>query len=81
MGDIYSFWISPNIRPRRSTDSFVVPFTKTKLLENQFVNLGSKISNDLNQDIKAFASANSSKHALKRRFFQISSKYLKSNKN
>ena len=37
MGDIYSLQISPNIRTRRSTDSFVVTFLKKKLLENQFL--------------------------------------------
>ena len=70
MNDIYSFWISPNIRTRRSTDSFVVPFYKKEIARKSISYLVSKIWNDLNQDIKASPSASSFKHALKRRFFK-----------
>ena len=70
MGDIYSLRISPNIRNRRSTDSFVVPFCKKEIARKSISYLGSKIWNDLNQDIKALPSANSFKYALKGRFFK-----------
>ena len=70
MDDIYSLRISPNIRTCRSTDSFVVPFYKKEIARKSISYLGSKIWNDLNQDIKASPSANSFKHALKRRFFK-----------
>ena len=63
-------YISQNIRTRRSTDSFVVPFYKKEIVRRSISYLGSKIWNDLNQDIKAYPSANGFKHALKRRFFK-----------
>ena len=43
MGDIYSLRISPNIRTRRSTDSFVVPFIKKEIARNSISYLGFKI--------------------------------------
>ena len=70
MGDIYSLRISPNIRVRRSTDTFVVPFYKKEITKKSIFYLGSKIWNDLNQNIKASPSANSFKHVLKKRFFK-----------
>ena len=70
MDDIYSLQILPNIRTRRSTDSFVVPSYKKEIARKSIPYLGSKIRNDLNQDIKASPSANSFKHALKRRLFK-----------
>ena len=70
MGDIYSLQISPNIRTRRSAESFVVPFYIKEIARKSISYLGSKFWNDLNQDIKASPSANSFKHALKRRFFK-----------
>ena len=70
MGDIYSLRISPNIRTRRSTNSFVVPFYKNEIARKSVFYLGSKIWSDLNQDINASPSANSFKDALKRRFFK-----------
>ena len=70
MGDNYSLWISPNIRTCRSTDSFVVPFYKKEIARRWISYLGSKIWNDLNQDIKASPSANNFKHTLNRRFFK-----------
>ena len=70
MGDINSLQISPNIRTRRSTDSFVIPFYKKEIDRKSIPYLGFKIWNDLNQDIKACPSANSFKHALKRHFFK-----------
>ena len=77
MDDIYSSQILPNIRARRSTGSFVVPFYKEEIARKSISYLESKIWNDLNQDIKASPSAKSFKHASKRRFFK-SIKYLKS---
>ena len=71
VGDINSLRISPNIMTRRSTDSFVVPFYKKEIARKSIFYLGSKIWNDLNQDIKASPSANSFKHALKRRSFKF----------
>ena len=55
MCDFYSLRIYPNIRPRRSTDSFVVPFCfyKKEIARKSISYLGSKIWSDLNQDIKA----------------------------
>ena len=70
MDDIYSLQISPNIRTRRSTESFVVPFYKKEMARKSISYLGSKTWNDLNQDIKASPSANSFKHTVKRRFFE-----------
>ena len=70
IGDIYSLRISPNIRTRRSIDSFVVPFYKKEIAGKSISYLGSKIWNDLNQDRKASPCANSFEHALKRRFFK-----------
>ena len=73
MGDIYSLRISPKIRFVRSTDRFVVPFYKKEIARRSIPYLGSKIWNDLNQDIKdikVFPGANSFKNALK--FLQIS---------
>ena len=71
VGSIYSLRISPNIRTRRSTDSFVVPFfIKKEIARKSISYLGYEIWNDLNQDIKASSSANSFKHALKKRFFK-----------
>ena len=70
MDDIYPLRISPNIRTRRSTDSFVVPFYKKEIARKSISYLGSKIWNDLNQDVKASPSVNSFKHALKRHFFK-----------
>ena len=69
--DEYSLQISPNIRTRRPTDSFVVPFYKKEIARKSISYLGSKIWNDLNQDIKASPSANSFKHALKKCFFKF----------
>ena len=70
MGDNYSLRVSPNIKIQRSTDSFLLPFYKNEIARKPIIYLGSKIWNDLNQDIKASPSANSIKHALKRRFFK-----------
>ena len=70
MGDIYSLRISPNIRVRRSTDTFAVPFYKKEITKKSIFYLGSKIWNELNQNIKASPSANSFKHVLKKRFFK-----------
>ena len=69
MGDIYSLRISPNIRTRKSTDSFLVPFYQKEIARKSISSLGSNIWHDLNQDMKASPSVNSFKHALKRRFF------------
>ena len=69
MGDIYSLQISPNIRTRRPTGSFVIPFYKKEIARKSISYLGYKIWNDLNQYIKASPSANSYKHALKGPFF------------
>ena len=52
VGDIYSLQISPNIRTRGSTDSFIVPFCKKEIARKLISYLGSKIWNDSNQDIK-----------------------------
>ena len=49
MGDIYSLRISPNIRTRRSTDSFVVLFYKKEIARKSISYLGSKIWNDLSR--------------------------------
>ena len=68
MGDIYSLQISPIIRTRTSTNSFVVRFYKTEIARKSIFYSGSKIWNDLYQDIKAFPSVKNFKHALKRRF-------------
>ena len=65
MGDIYSLRISPNIRTRSSTDSFVIPFYENEIAGKSVLCLGSKIWNDLNKDITASPSANSFKHVLK----------------
>ena len=46
MVDIYSLRISPNIRTRRSTDGFVVPFYKKEIARKSISYLGSKIWND-----------------------------------
>ena len=70
MGDIYSLQISPIIRTRTSTNSFVVRFYKTEIARKSIFYSGSKIWNDLYQDIKAFPSVKNFKHALKRRFFK-----------
>ena len=70
MSDIYSLRISPTIRTRRSIDSFEEPFFKKEIARKSVSYLGSKIWNDLNQDIKASPSTNSFKHALKRHFFK-----------
>ena len=53
-----------------STDSFVAPFYKKEIVRKSISYLGFKIGNDVNQDIKVSPSANSFKHALKRRFFK-----------
>ena len=53
MGDIYSLRISPNVRTRRSTDSYVVPFYKKEIARKSISFLGSKTWNDLGQDIEA----------------------------
>ena len=45
-------------------------FIKKEIARKSISYLGSKIWNDLNQDLKASASANSFKHALKKRFFK-----------
>ena len=52
---------------------------KKKIARKSISYLGSKIWNDLNQDIKASPIANSFKHALKGHF--LKSQYLKSNKD
>ena len=70
MGDIYSLRISPNIRTLGSADSFVVPIYKIEIARKSISYLGSKIWNDLNQDMKPSPSAISFKHALKRLFFK-----------
>ena len=71
VGNIYSLRISPNIRTRRSTDSFVVTFfIKKEIARKSISYLGYEIWNELNQDLKASSSANSFKRALKRRFFK-----------
>ena len=70
MGDIDSLRISPKIRTSRSTDSFVVPFYKKEIARKLISYLGSKIWNDLNQDLKESPSANSFKYTLKRRFLK-----------
>ena len=70
MGDIYSLRIAPNIRTRMSTDSFVAAFYKKEIARKSISYLGSKIWNNVNQDIKASPSANSFKNTLKRRFFK-----------
>ena len=70
VGYIYSLRISPNIRKRRSTNSFAVPFYKREIARKSISYFGSKVWNDLNQDIKASPSVNSFKYALKRRFFK-----------
>ena len=70
MDDIYSMRISPHIRTPESTNSFVVPFYKKEIARKLISYLGSKIWNDLNQDIKASPSANSFKHAIKGLFFE-----------
>ena len=70
IGDIYSLRISPNIRKRKSTDSFIVPFYIKEITGKSISYLRSKICNELNQDIKASPSANSFKHPLKKRFFK-----------
>ena len=70
MGNVYSLKIFPNIGTRRSTDSFVVLFNKKQIARKLISYLGSKIWNDLNQDIKAYSSANSFQYALKEFFFK-----------
>ena len=51
MGDIYPLRISPNIRTRRSTDIFFVPFYKKEFARKSISYLGSKIFyQDINQD-------------------------------
>ena len=70
MGDIYSLQISPNIRTRTSTDSFVLPFYKKEIATKSISYLESKIWNDLNQDVKASPSANSFEHASKSLFIK-----------
>ena len=70
IGDVYSLQIFPNIGTRRSTDSFVVLFNKKQIARKLISYLGSKIWNDLNQDIKAYPSANSFQYALKGCFFK-----------
>ena len=69
VSDIYSLRISPNIRTRRSTDSFDVPLQEQEIALKLISYLGSKIWNDLNQDVEASPSVSSFKHALKRHFF------------
>ena len=64
VSDICSLRISPNIRTRRSTDSFDVPLHEQEIAIKLISYLGSKIWNDLNQDIEASASVSSFKHAL-----------------
>ena len=70
MDDIYSFPICPNIWTHRSTDSSFVPFYEKQFAKKSISYLGSKIWNDLNQDIKTCPSRNNFKHALKRCFFE-----------
>ena len=75
MGDIYPLRIFPNIRIQlcmssMSTDSFVLSFYKKEIVRKSISYSGSKICNDLNQDIKASPSTNNFKHASKRRFFK-----------
>ena len=70
MDDIYSFPICPNIWTHRSTDSSFVPFYEKQSAKKSISYLGSKIWNDLNQDIKTCPSRNNFKHALKRCFFK-----------
>ena len=70
MDDIYSLLISTNIRTHRLTASSDVPFYTKEITRKSIYYLGSKIWNDLNQDIKVSPWANSFKHALKRRFFK-----------
>ena len=70
MDDIYSLQFSLSIRTRRSSDSFVVPFYKKEIARKSMSYFGSKIWNDLNQDVKVSPSASSFKHALKRCFFK-----------
>ena len=65
MDNIYSLQILPNIRARRSTDSLAVPFYNKEIVRKSISYSESKIWNDLNQDIKTSASANSFKHALR----------------
>ena len=64
MGDIYSLRISPNIKTRKSPDSFVGPFHEKEIARKSISYLGSKIWNDFNQDIKASPNANSFKHGV-----------------
>ena len=47
IGDVYSLRISPNIRTRRSTDSFVVPFYKKEIATKPISYLASKIQKHL----------------------------------
>ena len=67
---MYSLRISPKISLVRSTDRFFVLFYKKEIARKSIPYLGSKIWNDLNQDIKALPGANSFIHALK--FLHIS---------
>ena len=55
MGDIYSLQISPNIRTRRSADSFVVPFYKKQIARKSISYLGSTFWNDFKPRYKSIS--------------------------
>ena len=70
VSDISSLRISTNIRTRSSTNSFFVRFYEKEIARKSIFNLGTKVWNDLNEDIKTSPSENSFKHVLKRCFFK-----------
>ena len=69
MNEVFSLRAAPKIRTRRSTNNFTEPFYKKEISRKSISYLGSKIWNDLNEDIKTSPSTNSFKHAIKRHFF------------
>ena len=70
MNDIFSLRAPTTFRTRKSFDSLIQPFFKKEISRKSIAYLGSKIWNDLNQDIKTSPSTNSFKHALKKNFFK-----------
>ena len=54
----------------KTESDIITPFYKKEIARKSISYLGSKIWNDLNQDIKSSPSANSFKHAIMRHFFK-----------
>ena len=63
---VYTLNSSPVVKTRRSADSFVEPIYMKETSRKSISNLGYKIWNGLDKNIKTSTSTNSFKHTLKK---------------